>query len=267
MGKKGESKSSIFDCLPKASSPATLQSPPPSPRSPYRGFSGRVVSPVPHEARRKGNQGAISFLMGKKGKSKFSIFDCLPKAASPVTFQSPPPSPRSPHRGLSGRFVSLVPQEARRKGRGGSCDEREEPSSPKVSCTGKVNNKNKIKPQATRPESSPKPAVLKGKKQGLQPDTSRRSPPDADKGPSLVHMKRFPSSCSELKDFDWRAHDVSGMPDYSSYDDKNGDKEEVFIVVEVDEDIPTEPKKQVNLWKRRSMAHPGPLQLEKLSPC
>ncbi|KAJ6398262.1 hypothetical protein OIU77_019130 [Salix suchowensis] len=80
-------------------------------------------------------------------------------------------------------------------------------------------------------------------------------------------MKRFSSSCSELKDFDWRAHDVSGMPDYSSYDDKNGDKEEVFIVVEVDEDIPREPKKQVNLWKRRSMAHPGPLQLEKLSPC
>ncbi|KAG5245480.1 RNA polymerase II, heptapeptide repeat, eukaryotic [Salix suchowensis] len=247
MGKKGESKFSIFDCcLPKAASPATFQSPP---RSPHRGLSGRVVSPVPHEGRRKGNQGAISFLTGKKGKSKFSIFDCLPKAASPVTFQSPPPSPRSPHRGLSGRFVSLVPQEARRKGRSGSCDEREEPSSPKVSCTGKVNNKNKIKPQATKPESSPKPAVLKGKKQGLQPDTSRGSPPDADKGPSLVHMKRFSSSCSELKDFDWRAHD------------------EVFIVVEVDEDIPREPKKQVNLWKRRSMAHPGPLQLEKLSPC
>ena len=75
------------------------------------------------------------------------------------------------------------------------------------------------------------------------------------------HMKRFPSSCSELKDFDWRAHDVSGMPEYSSYDDKNGDKEEVFIVVEVDEDIPREPKKQVNLWKRRSMTPPGPLQL------
>ncbi|KAJ6736896.1 hypothetical protein OIU85_019011 [Salix viminalis] len=220
--------------------------------------------------------------MGKKGESKSSIFDCLPKASSPATLQSPPPSPRSPYRGFVGVHhpALAVLTEVCRVGSYrlfhrrleervgvGSCDEREEPSSPKVSCTGKVNNKNKIKPQATRPESSPKPAVLKGKKQGLQPDTSRRSPPDADKGPSLVHMKRFPSSCSELKDFDWRAHDVSGMPDYSSYDDKNGDKEEVFIVVEVDEDIPTEPKKQVNLWKRRSMAHPGPLQLEKLSPC
>ncbi|KAF9682146.1 hypothetical protein SADUNF_Sadunf05G0078400 [Salix dunnii] len=241
MRERGKSKFSVFDCLPKAASPVTFQSPPASPRSPNRGLSGRVVSLVPQEARRKGSQGVISFLTGKKGKSKFSIFDCLPKAASPVTFQSPPASPRSPHRGLSGRVVSLVPQEARRKGRSGSCDEREEPSSPKVSCT--------------------------GKKQGLQPDTSRGRPPDADKGPSLGHMKRFPSSCSELKDFDWKAHDVSGMPDYSSYDDKNGDKEEVFIVVEVDEDIPREPKKQVNLWKRRSMTPPGPLQLEKLAPC
>ncbi|KAJ6996983.1 hypothetical protein NC653_013539 [Populus alba x Populus x berolinensis] len=190
--------------------------------------------------------------MGKQRKSKFSVFACLPQAASPITFQSPPTSPRTCNtdRGFSGRIVSLVPKEARRKARSGSFDDAQEPSSPDVSCTGKVNNKSKKKPQATRSDSSPKPTltVFKGKKQGLQSDTSRGRPTVADNPPSLGHMKQFSSNCGVLRDFDWKAHDVSGMPDnsnYTSYDEKNGDKEKVFIVVEVDdEDIPREPKKQ-----------------------
>jgi len=214
--------------------------------------------------------------MGKRRKSKFSVFACLPQAASPVTFQSPPTSPRMSNtdRGLSGRIVSLVPKEARTRARSGNFDDAQEPSSPKVSCTGKVNNKSKKKPQATKSDSCPKPTVLtvfKGQKQGLQSDTSRGRPPVADKPPSLGHMKQFSSNCGVLRDFDWEAHDVSGMPDnsnYSSYDEKNGDKEKVFIVVEVDEDIPRESKKQVELWRRRSCrTPPGPLQLEKQARC
>ncbi|XP_011022278.1 PREDICTED: uncharacterized protein At1g76070-like [Populus euphratica] len=213
--------------------------------------------------------------MGKRRKSKFSVFACLPQAASPVTFQSPPTSPRMANtdRGLSGRIVSLVPKEARRNARSGTFDDAQEPTSPKVSCTGKVKNKSKKKPQATKSDSCPKPTptVFKGKKQGLQSDhTSRGRPPVADKPPSLGHMNQFSSNCGVLRDFDWKAHDVSGMPDNStnsSYDEKNGDKEKVFIVVEVDEDIPREPKKQVELWRRRSRTPPGPLQLEKQARC
>ncbi|XP_050229925.1 uncharacterized protein At1g76070-like [Mercurialis annua] len=84
--------------------------------------------------------------MVRHEKSKAKISDFLPKAAGPVNFMSPPPSPaRTPSRkGCRSPQVSLVPKEIRRKARSLSFDVIE-PNSPKVSCIGSVRNKGRNK--------------------------------------------------------------------------------------------------------------------------
>lgn len=216
-------------------------------------------------------------LMGKQGDLKSKILAFLPKAASPVTFVSPPPSPVRPNagRGFSGPMVSLIPKEARRKARSGSVDARE-PTSPKVSCMGQVKNKKNKKKKKTNPDENmlvccPKSLmkVLNVKQQSdSKSDTPDERRPVAERAPSLGHMKQFASGRGVLHRFDWKAHDIAKTEDGQSYcaDDKNDEDREKVIVANseakvVDGEILLEPRKEVNLWMRRTMAPPTPLKL------
>ncbi|EEF31748.1 conserved hypothetical protein [Ricinus communis] len=219
--------------------------------------------------------------MGKLQKSKSKISDLLPKAAGPVTFLSPPPSPARANswKGLSSPRVSLIPKEIRRKARILSFDARE-PTSPKVSCMGKIKNRKRNKNETKKWNNPTKLDMLvsslsssgamilkifKGKQEIEERDASDKSPTTiaerAVRASSSSQVKKFASGRGVLKDFDWKAH-VAGAADAESncpQDDKNQDKER--DVETRTECISVEPRKEVNLWKKRAISPPRPLQL------
>ena len=183
-------------------------------------------------------------------KLKNLITKLLPHAASAVTFLSPPPSPRKTPPTL---VVSLIPAEARRKPKYGSSFDTREPSSPKVSCLGQVNNNKNKKPKtknvcpppqqekSTKPHGSLIVKIFKGTRKGGKNDSVKDNKEAVvDKVPSLGLMKRFESGRGGvLSDFEWTAHVTVLGPDCQgcSVDDEerqgNGESENVIIPIKV----------------------------------
>lgn len=99
----------------------------------------------------------------------------------------------------------------------------------------------------------------------------RRSLPD--RAPALSQMKRFASSRDTFAAFDWTAHQIAPETDrgaYYSYEergdsDEEQDEDQVIIPfsapIAVVKGVALQPRKEVNLWKRRTMIPPAPLQL------
>lgn len=94
--------------------------------------------------------------------------------------------------------------------------------------------------------------------------------------PSLGQMKKFASSRDALGGFDWTVemeHDEESPADhrrgYYSDDEKRGayfrdddDDDEDDIIIPFSAPLGLKPKKEVNLWKRRTMDPPKPLHLQ-----
>ncbi|KAF8405467.1 hypothetical protein HHK36_010373 [Tetracentron sinense] len=238
--------------------------------------------------------------MEKSARSKSMILKFLPKAASAVTFQNPPFSPgrdkrtensnklkASAGKGFSGPIISIIPAEARRKSKNGSFDARE-PTSPKVSCIGQIKQKKKIHkskrvspPQESNPVPSPRKtkrhpltirSIFGGAKPGRKSDVSAEKPPLANSAPSLSQMKQFSSGRDAFANFEWKAQGVTVTSGHRNYysDEERGestDEENEIIIpfsapIMVGGGVALEPRKEVNLWKRRTMAPPRPLQLK-----
>ncbi|XP_058090888.1 uncharacterized protein At1g76070 [Magnolia sinica] len=239
--------------------------------------------------------------MEKASRSKSSIFAFLPKTAQ-FSFSNPPFSPSSDKRtenlsklkthqgrGFSGPIISIIPAEARRKTKNGSFDEQE-PTSPKVSCIGQIKHKKKMcKAKCSMP--SPKPErkpdkkasfkisrILRGSggatKPGRKSDADAHVVAQSALAPSLGQMKRFASGRDTLSDFDWKSY--GGPPadrhrEYYSDDDRAGsdDDDDGFIVPHSAPLVMggpvtfVGPRKEVNLWKRRTMAPPRPLEFKR----
>ncbi|CAN6463893.1 unnamed protein product [Victoria cruziana] len=177
-------------------------------------------------------------------------------------------------RGFSG---TLVPAEARIKAKGaGLLGASDEPTSPKVSCMGKVkqtDKKGSSKQAARRTRSfgDPPPEPSSPRKKGHSQLTAllgrRRkvlAPPvraaadsaaAADR-PGLGQVRRLSSRRNALADFDWRS--LADDEDHSvecsaSWDDVDcgGPAAEL------------QPREEVNLWQRRTIVRPPELQLNK----
>lgn len=76
---------------------------------------------------------------------------------------------------------------------------------------------------------------------------------------SLSQMRRFSSSRTSLNNFDWTATQIAPV-------DNEGEKVKISmcvpkVILECKE-VNLEPRKDVNLWKRRPMAQPSPLQIQ-----
>ncbi|CDY71911.1 BnaAnng39270D, partial [Brassica napus] len=155
-----------------------------------------------------------------------------------------------------------------------------EPTSPKVSCIGQIKlaNKSKCPETKTRERKNLKTASSRlvkeagkgnwSKLKRLFSMGSRKSnyvavsaasePPisavEAVAAPSLCKMKKFASSREALGGFDWTAE----IKRYSS-DDK-----ETMIPCAVSTPLAmcSRQKSEVNLWKRRTMDQPKPLQVK-----
>ncbi|KDP43702.1 hypothetical protein JCGZ_22329 [Jatropha curcas] len=185
--------------------------------------------------------------MGKQQKRKSNVSNFLPKTSN---FLSPPPSPVRPNtpKRLSSPSprISLIPKEIRRRARSLSFDARE-PTSPKVSCMGQVKNKNKkkTKDSAKIPENmlflcSCRGAIVKIFKGKQQNEESNNV---FDKGPPV------------LDTFEMKAHEgASTVGSNCLKDEKSGDEER-------DGEVSVEPRKQVNLWRKRALSPPRPLRV------
>lgn len=201
------------------------------------------------------------------------------------------------HKAIAGKGInpvrSLIPAAARRRPKNES---QEEPTSPKVSCIGqikheKMTNKGQIKrvswlPQETKPVSQQAPHQVKkhasklmrlfaGSKAGRGSNVSGGEKPKLpEKTPSLSQMKRFASGRDTLAGFDWTAHQIAPVEfDHSDYysDEEKVDRfeeeehEEVIIPfaapMMVGGGVDLLPRKEINLWKKRTINPPSPLQL------
>ncbi|KAH6780227.1 hypothetical protein C2S52_011464 [Perilla frutescens var. hirtella] len=191
------------------------------------------------------------------------------------------------NRAFSGPMVSMIPAEARRKPKN---FETQEPSSPKVSCMGQVKHKSKISekkhvslPKEIKPvpilEPSKSdragPKILRGGRKSDKP--ADRADPDCGSAPALSQMRKFASSRETFANFDWTtaAQIAPEEGDRGFYSDEEGaysDGEDGCGGIPFSAPIlmgggggvgglDLEPRKEINLWKRRTMAPPKSLQL------
>ncbi|XP_060194760.1 uncharacterized protein At1g76070 [Lycium barbarum] len=234
----------------------------------------------------------------KPAKSmKNMIMKFLPKAAAAtVIFQNHPYSPgrekrfHHNHKGFSGPIVSIIPAEART--RKSNNETYQEPTSPKVSCIGQIkqrkNKKKIIKTTTPTPVVEKNPSKKKSSRSNFRNIFQRGSKSGDDttsscdvqnSAPSLNQLKKFASGREgTLSNFDWK--NVQITPEdhrkYYSDDDRedySDEEEEEEVIIPFSAPIlvgrdnrpnfPLEPKKEINLWKRRTMTKPNPLQLKK----
>ncbi|KAK6939010.1 hypothetical protein RJ641_032518 [Dillenia turbinata] len=195
-------------------------------------------------------------------------------------------------RGFSGPIVTMIPSEIRRKSRSGRFDSQE-PTSPKVSCMGQIKHKEKMcrtrsskaKSRRVLPAKEPKqpPLVpsskeIKSKKSGIgrifgrgRQEKKKSEISDDQKksqvptgAPSLGQMRRYASGRDTLANFDWTAQVHSD--EERREDDGSEEEEERESIIPFSAPIlvgggsvALEPRKQINLWKRRTMDPPKPL--------
>ncbi|XP_022982483.1 uncharacterized protein At1g76070-like [Cucurbita maxima] len=214
----------------------------------------------------------------------------FPRAASAFIFHNPLKSPGRENRQVAGRGfsspvkISIIPKEAQSKSNS-SGFQTPEPTSPKVSCIGQIKHKKKMKEIArnaaaaaakiSQPKKRHPPSVIKriltgGKILGraksndvAAPSRNHRGggkPPLPKKAPRLNQMKRFSSGRDTLASFDWTAQIV---PADLEGEETEGDwRSPVSEAVWIGEDVgPLQPRKEVNIWKRRTAVPPTPLQL------
>ncbi|XP_010935181.1 uncharacterized protein At1g76070 [Elaeis guineensis] len=220
------------------------------------------------------------------------IFSFLPK---PTSFSIPHPPAYSPgrenpakskalHKTFSGPIISIIPVEARRKEKNGGGFDAQEPTSPKVSCIGQVKHKKPCRPKrSSPPRQERKPAnfiIRKMFQRKARPgrrmdaaESSEGRPAVVGRAPSLGQMQRFTSGRETLRDFDWRKVEMkqeaaTGDPEKCPSSDEESDEEHDVAIYHSAPlmvgggVVGMEPRKEVNLWKRRTLAPPAPLQFK-----
>lgn len=251
-------KNNILRFLPKAASVVSFQNPPFSPnrekRSDHyminkikthagRGFSGPIISIIPDEARRK------------------------PKCGSFET-QEEPTSPKVSCMGQ----IKAHKKKLKKNKRVSPPDHHHHHHQVSKLLTWSPGEVTKHTSALRRMFSSVKPE----RKSDADSDHLHEPVTLPDRAPALSQMKRFASGRDSLPNFDWTAQIPSSDNNRRNYysdedrDDDESDQEEDDVKIPFSAPIlvggtcgglPTQPRKEVNLWKRRTMAPPRPLQL------
>ncbi|XP_021284623.1 uncharacterized protein At1g76070 [Herrania umbratica] len=239
-----------------------------------------------------------------KPRNKILKFLPKAASAVSVTFQNHPFSPgrdkRSDNtgkhkayagRGFSGPIVSIIPDEARRKSQSETF-ETQEPTSPKVSCMGQIKQKKNIRkakcvsrPKELKPVSessgeevkkhaSKLKRIFSMAKPARKSEASSKKTELPDRAPSLGQMKRFTSGRDAFSNFDWMAQIAPAEADnrdyYSDEERRDSDLEDDDVIIPfsapmtVGGEMPLQPRKEINLWKRRTMNPPRPLRLNSM---
>lgn len=92
--------------------------------------------------------------------------------------------------------------------------------------------------------------------------------PSDKKAPSLGQLQRFSSGRNSLSNFDWSIAQISPAEHDDDESDGEWDEEDAKISFSAPISLSScstvanvEPRKEINLWKRRTMPQPKPLQL------
>lgn len=206
------------------------------------------------------------------------------------------------NKGFSGPMVSMIPAEARRKSKNFETQEPTSPkvscmgqikhkqkiskkkhaSLPKefkpVSFSQPLEKSKKSRPTGPGPKMKKKPSGIKkilrgGRKSDASIDDAK--PQLSESAPSLCQMRRFASSRETFANFDWTTAQIAPEVDRGFYSDEErgySDGEDDVIIPFSAPILTTgaggvagldlEPRKEINLWKRRTMVRPKPLQLD-----
>ncbi|XP_058780813.1 uncharacterized protein At1g76070-like [Vicia villosa] len=226
--------------------------------------------------------------MEKNLKLRNKILKILPKTVSAITltFQNHPFSPSKDHKskprggvkGFSGPIITNKPKNI--------ANDNEEPSSPKISCMGQIKHKKKQQNKKTKDIVEVKKRVTtfqkvfhvgKTKSDGRRKSDARVTLEERTRTTThhVSQMKRFASGRGAFDNFDWKAQvGAEEIDDYYSDEERieSDDEDEKFMIpfsaplllggggdlIGLD----LKPRKEINLWKRRTMAPPRPLQLD-----
>ncbi|TMW92287.1 hypothetical protein EJD97_013248 [Solanum chilense] len=195
------------------------------------------------------------------------------------------------HKGFTGPIIPIIPahQVSGRKS---------EPGSPKISCMGQIKqNKKKTlnlmrSSENTSPSKNQRKNITRksmsnfGNMFGGKSKLISRRKSDVtkenivckllDRAPCLSQMQRFASGREPLTNFDWRSIQITPQDERKYYtdddrefsDDDDDEDDEIspfsgpILLGRSRTTICLEPRKEINLWKRRTMVQPKPLQLQ-----
>lgn len=234
-------------------------------------------------------------------KSKNMFLKLLTKAASAPNKEKKSSQKSHTGKGSSSGsnppIISIIPADALRSKSKNSSFGVREPTSPKVSCMGTLKHKKKLcsmlstknyvlppldhlnlmvnskvvqsdlegdvkkkkKPLAIKNMFSRVPSVRR-KSDVITKTTDYVSDHRQSSSSSLSQMRRFSSSRTSLNNFDWTATQIAPV-------DNEGKKVKIStcsvpkVILECKQ-VNLEPRRDVNLWKRRPMAQPSPLQIQ-----
>ncbi|KAM7517312.1 hypothetical protein LguiA_006895 [Lonicera macranthoides] len=254
-----KSKNKLLKLLPKAASAVNFQNPLHSPKRDNKrcenvtklkshlgkNFSGPIISIIPAEARRKSKNSSFE-AQQEPTSPKISCMGQI-KSKKKITNNPKNPTP---------------PEKAKKK----------KPPPPQIKKAMSFSGE-KVK------KTSAFPSIFGGAKPaGRKSDASgdHLKPPLPDRAPSLSQMRRFASGRDTFSNFDWTAQiaPVDSKYDYDYYcddsDEERGDSYDDDVIIPFSapmnigggrSGIGLEPRKEINLWKRRTMAQPKPLKL------
>ncbi|PON93966.1 hypothetical protein TorRG33x02_103560 [Trema orientale] len=268
MEKQAKYQDKILKFLPRAASIVTFQNPPFSPNRDNkmrsengskqlklahvgRGFSGPIISMIPDEARRK------------------------PKNGSYEAQEEEPTSPK----------ISCMGQIKHKKKK--NIVKKNVTNNKRVSTPVQESKPVTWSPRDVKKHALAIKRIFSGsvtKVQGRKSNASsdhdhdhHDKPTLPDRAPSLSQMKRFASGRDPFANFDWAAAQVAPVDaDHrnitsSDHEEREGsdqeeeEEEELMIPfsapIAVGGGVPLQPRKEINLWKRRTMAPPRPLDL------
>ncbi|KAK7280786.1 hypothetical protein RJT34_25853 [Clitoria ternatea] len=243
--KQSRLKNKILKILPKAAAAVTFQNPPFSPGRDHKlrsekpkGFSGPMI---PHEARRKPKDNGHGGIETQEPTSP--KISCMGQIKHKKKKQI--------KKGRAMSMTSLPPSHSS--------------TAPTPRDTTTNNNKNasrfqRMFLQAAKPKNVPR-----------KPYVSASSDDVSDKAPPLGHMRRFASGRETFSNFDWKAQ-ITPEEERGCYtdDDRMESDADDDVIIPFSAPIMVgsggaasnfQPRKEINLWKRRTMEPPRPLQL------
>lgn len=269
MEKQAKYQDKILKFLPMAAVAVSFQNPPFSPNRENkmrsenaskqlklahvgRGFSGPIISMIPDEARRKPKKGSYDE-------------------------QAQEEEPTSPKISCMGQI--------KHKSKKNKNLEKKNVNNKRVSTPVKESKPVTWSPREVKKHASAikrifSGSITKGRKSNASSvdhdhDFDHFKSTLPDKAPSLSQMKRFASGREPFANFDWAAAQVAPVDaehQNSLYsNDQEEEEEEVMIPFSAPiiggggsgsgVPINLQPRKEINLWKRRTMAPPRPLEL------
>ncbi|XP_050365251.1 uncharacterized protein At1g76070 [Argentina anserina] len=258
LQKQGKSRSKILKFLPKAASGVYFHGASYSPKHKTHGNRGGFSGPlIPDEARRKPRN---------IGSSSFGSVDEVEPTSPKVSCMGQIKQKKQEHQQIKKTKRAGLPPRDQSK-----------PASNSLS------HKEAKKPSfAFRKMFS---SVNRRRKSDADVDHITKAAGLPDRAPSLSQMQRFASGRGHVfANFDWQAQQAKVAPRrdddnnriyHSDEDVENSDHEDhereyagitfsapLTIGGSPGADVELQPKKEINLWKRRTMAPPSPLQLK-----